>query len=211
LSLAKLESRKAAFGRYAGDDDSKTEKAPPHAELVKMAMAFWTSRTIYVAAKLRLADHLSKGRKSADALAGPTGTHAPSLYRVMRTLASLGILTEDESHEFALTPVGEALKSGAPGSAHATILTLAGDWAWRGWEQMLYSVETEKSGFEKSLGMPMFDWLAKNPKDASLFSETMIGVHGAERCGGCRRLRLLRLNDHRRCGRGNRESIDHYS
>src|SRR4029077_3808617 len=110
-------------------NDSKTEKGPPHAELVKMAMAFWTSRTIYVAAKLRMADHLSKGRKRADALAGPTGTHAPSLYRVMRTLASLGILTEDESHEFALTPVGEALKSGAPGSARATILTLAGDWA----------------------------------------------------------------------------------
>ena len=99
---------------------------PLPAELVQMAMAFWTSRILYVAAKLRLVDHLSKGRKSADALAGPTGTHAPSLYRVMRTLASLGILTEDKTHEFALTPLGEALKSGAPGSAHATILTLAG-------------------------------------------------------------------------------------
>lgn len=38
-------------------------------------------------------------------------------------------------------------------------------------------VDTGKSGFEKSLGMPMFDWLARNPEDASpLFSETMIGV-----------------------------------
>ena len=45
---------------------------------------------------------------------------------------------------------------------------------------MLYSVETGKSGYEKSLGMPMFDWLAKSPRDASLFSETMIGFHGAE-------------------------------
>ena len=124
-------------------------------------MAFWTSRIVYVAAKLRLADHLSKGRKSADALAGPTGIHAPSLYRVMRTLASLGILTEDETHEFALTPLGAALQSGAPGSAHATILTLAGDWAWRRWEYMLHSVATGKSGFEKSLGMPMFDWFGK--------------------------------------------------
>ncbi len=180
LDLAKLEAETQHPEDMQEKNDIKNEAAPPHAELVQMAMAFWTSRIVYVAAKLRLADHLSKGRKSADALAGLTSTHAPSLYRVMRTLASLGILTEDESHEFALTPLGEALKSGAPGSAHATILTLAGDWAWRGWEQMLYSVETGKSGFEKSLGMPMFDWLAKNPKDASLFSETMIGVHGAE-------------------------------
>jgi O-methyltransferase domain/Dimerisation domain len=162
------------------NNDSNTDTAPPHAQLVQMAMAFWTSRTIYVAAKLSIADHLAAGPKSADELAGPTGTHAPSLYRVMRTLASLSILTEDTAHRFSLTPLGEALQTGAPGSARATILTLAGDWAWRGWEHMLYSVETGKSGFEKSLGMPMFDWLAKHPQDASLFSETMIGVHGAE-------------------------------
>ena len=45
---------------------------------------------------------------------------------------------------------------------------------------MLYSVQTGKSGVEKSLGMPMFDWLAMNPEEVSLFSETMIGVHGSE-------------------------------
>jgi hypothetical protein len=160
--------------------DIETQEMPPHAQLVQMAMAFWTSRTLYVAAKLGLADHLANGPKSAEELAEKTGTHAPSLYRVMRTVASLGIFTEDSSHRFALTPLGEALQSNAPGSAHATILTLAGDWAWRGWEQLLYSVETGKSGFEKALGMPMFDWLAQHPEDASLFSETMIGVHGAE-------------------------------
>ena len=33
----------------------------------------------------------------------------------MRTLASLGVLTEDDSRRFALTPLGEALKTGAPG------------------------------------------------------------------------------------------------
>jgi hypothetical protein len=160
--------------------DIETQEPPPHAQLVQIAMAFWTSRTIYVAAKLGLADHLANGPKSVEELAGRTGTHAPSLHRVMRTVASLGIFTEDSAHRFALTPLGEALQSDAPGSAHATILTLAGDWAWRGWEEMLYSVETGKSGFEKALGMPMFDWLAQHPEDASLFSETMIGVHGAE-------------------------------
>jgi hypothetical protein len=38
-----------------------------------MAMAFWTSRIVYVAAKLRL-DQLSKGPKSAKEFAGKTGT-----------------------------------------------------------------------------------------------------------------------------------------
>jgi hypothetical protein len=156
------------------------EALPPHVQLIQMATAFWVSRLLYVAAKLDLADHLADGPKSASALAGPTDTDAPSLYRVMRTLASLGVLTEDDQRRFALTPLGAALKSGAPGSARATVLTLAGDWVWRGFEHMLYSVQTGKSGVEKSLGEPIFDWLAKNPEAASLFSETMIGFHGQE-------------------------------
>jgi hypothetical protein len=98
----------------------------------------------------------------------------------MRTLANLGILTEDVTQCFALTPLGDALKTGAPGSARASILTIASDWWVRGFGHLPYSVETGKSGFEKSLGMPVFDWLANNPEEASLFSETMIGVHGAE-------------------------------
>jgi hypothetical protein len=159
---------------------STNQGPPPHAQLVQMAMAHWVSHIVYVAAKLSLADHLAQGPKSAEALAGLTGTHSPSLYRLMRTLASLGILTEDATHRFALTTLGAALKTGAPGSARATILTIAnGTWV-QGVGQLLYSVQTGKSGFEKILGMPIFDWLAKNPEDASLFSETMVGIHGGE-------------------------------
>jgi len=143
-------------------------------------MAHWVSHIVYVAAKLGLADHLAAGPLTADQLAGPTGTHAPSLYRLMRTLASLGILTEDAAHRFALTALGEAMKAGAPGSARATILTMASDWWMRGFGQLLYSVQTGKPGFEKHLGMPVFDWLAAHPDEASMFSETMVGFHGAE-------------------------------
>src|SRR3954451_246834 len=92
-----------------GDEQS----LPPHAQLVQMGMAHWVSHIVYVAAKLGLADHLAKGAMSAEQLAGPTGTHAPSLYRLMRTLASLGLFTEDAQHRFTPTPLGEALKTGA--------------------------------------------------------------------------------------------------
>jgi hypothetical protein len=162
------------------ENKEETQTAPPHAQLIQMGMAHWVSHIIYVAAKLGLADLLGKGPMSAEELAGPTGTHAPSLYRLMRTLASLGILSEDAAHRFALTPLGEALKSGAPGSARATILTMASEWFIRGFGQLMYSVQTGKPGFEKHLGMPIFDWLAKHPDEASMFSETMIGFHGAE-------------------------------
>jgi hypothetical protein len=145
-----------------------------------MAMAQWVSQIVYVAAKLGLADHLAQGRKSADELAGVTGTHAPSLFRLMRTLAHLGILEQDVTSRFGLTSLGEALRTGAPGSARATVLTVASEWFSSGFGQLLYSVQTGNSGFERSLGMPVFDWLARNPEEASMFSETMVGFHGAE-------------------------------
>ncbi len=145
-----------------------------------MATAHWNSRIVYVAAKLGLVDHLAGGPKTADELANLTGTHAPSLYRLMRTLAHFGILSEDGAKRFSLTPLGEALKKNAPGAARATILTLAGEWCANGFGELLDSVQTGKSGVEKYLGMPVFDWFGRNPEMASLFSETMVGFHGAE-------------------------------
>jgi hypothetical protein len=72
-----------------------------------MAMAHWASHVVYVAAKLGLADYPAKEPMNANQLSELTETHPPSLYRLMRTLASFGIMSEDESHRFSLTPVGE--------------------------------------------------------------------------------------------------------
>jgi hypothetical protein len=153
---------------------------PPHAQLIQMGTASWVSAVVYAAAKLGLADHLGAGPKSAVELAGATHTHAPTLHRLMRTLAGLGILTEQDAQRFALTPLGEALKSGAPGSARATLIAFCGPAFWHSWEEILYSLETGKTGFEKANGVPVFDYLAQHPAEASFFSEAMVGFHGAE-------------------------------
>lgn len=153
---------------------------PPHAQLIQMGTASFVSAIVYAAAKLGIADHLATGAKSAAELAGPTGTHAPSLHRLLRSLASLGILTEKEESRFALTPLGEALQTGAPGSARVSLMTFCGPAFWHTWEEILYSLQTGNSGFEKAFGMPVFDYLAQHPDVASAFSETMVGFHGAE-------------------------------
>ena len=153
---------------------------PPHVQLIQMVAASWISAVIYAAAKLGIADHLSAGPRSAVELAGVTGTHAPSLHRLMRTLAGLGVLTEGDGQRFALTGLGEALKTGAPGSARSTVLAFGAPGFWRSWEEMVYSLQTGKPGFDKVWGMPVFDYLAANPEAASHFSEAMVGFHGAE-------------------------------
>ena len=77
---------------------------PPHAQLIQMGTASWVSVMVYAAAKLGIADHLAAGPKSAVELADATRTHAPTLYRLLRTLAGFGILTERDAQRFALTP-----------------------------------------------------------------------------------------------------------
>jgi len=161
-------------------EQSSSIALPPHAQLIQMATAGWVSRITYAAARLGLADHLAEGPRTAEELAGPLIVHTPSLYRLMRTLASLGILTERGDRRFALTQLGEALKTGAPGSARASLLTIASPWLNSSFDEIIYSIQTGETGFEKANGMPLFDYLAQHPDEASLFSGTMIGIHGEE-------------------------------
>lgn len=153
---------------------------PPHAQLIQMASAYWISKLLYAAAKLDLADRLADEPKSADELAGSTETHAPSLHRFMRTLASLGVLKSVDDRRFALTPLGEALKKDAPGSAWASVQSVAGPSFVRAFEEIMHSLKTGGTGFEAAFGMPVFDYFAQNAEEASLFSELMVGFHGGE-------------------------------
>lgn len=151
---------------------------PPEAQLMEMIMGQFPSRLIYLAAKLKLSDSLAEGPMTAGELASRTGTHAPALYRVLRTLASMGLFAEDNDHRFALKPLGSALRSGTP--SYAAALILAGEVVSRSLDHILHSVQTGQDGFQKAFGMPVFDWLSSHPEEAALFSETMRGFHGME-------------------------------
>jgi hypothetical protein len=157
-----------------------SQALPPHIQLIQMGRAHVVSRTVYAAAKLGLADHLASGPKSAAELAGSMKVHARSLHRVMRTLASLGVLTEKIGQRFALTSLGEALKSGAPGSARSAILYSGSPSSQSGWDHFVYSIETGRPGFDEAQGMALFDYLEQHSEVASLFNEMMVGFHSQE-------------------------------
>lgn len=152
---------------------------PPHIKLIGMAVAIWQARALYGAAELQLADLLAVGPRSAEELGQATGTHAPSLYRLLRALASCQIVSEVAPRRFALTRLGEALKSGAPGAARATILTLGGDWQWQAWGKFRHSLETGEPALRAAFGKGLFDYLKANPQDGARFAEAMVGMHGA--------------------------------
>jgi hypothetical protein len=153
---------------------------PPSAQLIQMGIAYWTSQLVFVAAQLGLADRLRTGPRTSDDLARELELDAAAFHRYLRTLAGIGVVTEVDRRVFGLTPLGEALKKDAPGSARASILILGGPVGTRSWSELLYSLQTGKTGFEKLVGKNLFEYLAEHPGEASLFSETMVGFHGAE-------------------------------
>ncbi len=151
----------------------------PQAQLNQLISGYMRTQAVYVAAKLGIADLLSTGSRTADELAQATHTHAPSLFRLLRALASLGVFAEDESSRFGLTPMAECLRSDVPGSQRALAI-MSGEEHFKAWGELLYSVQTGNTSFDKLYGMPIFDFLSQNLEQAKVFDAAMVGVHGRE-------------------------------
>ena len=155
--------------------------AQAQAAVQQMTNGYWTTQIIYAAAKLGIADLLEDGPQGIDALAQATNSHAPSLYRLMRALAGLGVFVENENGAYETTTLGRCLASGSPGALRARAILNGEDW-YRGWGGLLHSVRTGETAFDHLAGMPFFEHLAANPETAAVFNEAMASAtEGAAR------------------------------
>lgn len=153
--------------------------APASAEhLGRLITGYWMSQAVYVAAKLELADHLATGPRSAAELATATSTHAPSLYRLLRALASVGVFREVDGR-FELTPAAGLLRRHTPESQWAMAMMM-GEEQYAAWGELLHSVQTGEGGFRKKHGEPLFQYLSHEPEKAQLFDAAMTSIHGRE-------------------------------
>src|SRR5579884_1749333 len=137
-------------------------------QMAHMITGYWVSQAVYIAAKLGLADRLREGPRSAEDLARETSSHPGALFRLLRALASVGVFAEDGHGRFGLTPLAECLRSDVPGSQRA-MAVMAGEEHYRSYGELLYSVQTGRTAFEKVYGEPVFEFLSQHPGQASLF------------------------------------------
>jgi hypothetical protein len=154
------------------------EPSPPD-QVARLASGYWHTQAIYAAAKLGVADALAAGPRPADDLAAAVGAAPGPLYRLLRALASLGLFAEDDRRRFALTPLGECLRTGVPGSVRSLCI-MRGEWQYAAWGRLLDTVRTGRPGFELEFGTPLFDYLAEHPEKGAVFDDAMTGVHGRE-------------------------------
>jgi len=151
---------------------------PPPAQMMQRITGFWISCSIYTAAKLNIADLLAKNPQTAEQLAAQTNTHAPSLYRLLRALASEGIFTEDQNGAFSNTPLGDTLQDGVPGSMKAMVLAQLGD-HFKAWGNLEYSVKTGGIAFDNVEGKTVWEYYEENEEDGINFMKAMSGLTGA--------------------------------
>jgi len=141
--------------------------------MLQMIQGFWLSRAVYVAAKLGIPDLLKDGPKSPEELAQATGTHAPSLYRVLRALESVGVFAEADRGRFALTPLGATLQTGIPGSLRFFAIEELGENHYPAWEKVLHSVKTGAIAFNHVYGASKWQYMTEHPDEATIFDEAM--------------------------------------
>jgi hypothetical protein len=153
----------------------QADGVPPTVALYQKLSGAWVAQAISVVAKLGTADALAAGPRGVDELAAAAGAHAPSLYRVLRALASVGIFAEDDNGRFGLTPLAEPLRSDAPSSLRAFAIMLGEEWSWRPWAHLLHSVTTGHAAFADTYGTEIFEYLGQRPEAGALFDAAMTG------------------------------------
>jgi len=147
---------------------------PPGFALYQLAVGHYVSRALALATKLGVAELLADGPRSAEDLAGATECHAPSLGRVLRLLASVGVFEVADDGRFSLTPLGDLLREDAPGSMKANVTLFAGVGIQDGWKELEYCVRTGEPAFKKANpDLDPFAEMAKDPEAAANFDKAM--------------------------------------
>jgi SAM-dependent methyltransferase len=149
------------------------QEIPPSAVMMSLITGYWVSQAVGVVALLGVADQLGAGSRSSDELARTVEADPQALYRVLRLLASLGVFSEPAPGVFALTPLGDTLRSDSPDSVRNFAITETAPGHWLPWGRLHESVRTGQPMARQALGMNLFDWYAKNPDEAGYFSAAM--------------------------------------
>lgn len=150
-----------------------SNELPPPARMLQMITGYWVSQAVGTAARLGVSDQLADGPKTSSEVAKVLVADPLALFRLMRMLASIGVFTMDQQERFGLTPLGDTLRSGVPGSVRDFAVAETTPGHWQPWGKMYEAIKTGKPMCKPALGMELFDWYSKNPEEGEYFNGAM--------------------------------------
>ncbi|HEY6136610.1 MAG TPA: methyltransferase [Thermoanaerobaculia bacterium] len=146
---------------------------PPHVAIMQMVMGVWVAQIASAVAQLGIADNIAKGNVSVDELAAECPADPEALYRLLRAAASIGLCAETAPRHFALTPVGDALRSDAPHSMRDFLVAETAPGHWLPWGRLADAIRRGGPLTEEILGANAWDYYAKNIDEAKCFARGM--------------------------------------
>jgi O-methyltransferase domain/Dimerisation domain len=152
----------------------KTDAASAQRDLARLMDGYLTTQLLYVAAKLGIADVLADAPRTGAELAAAVGADADRLTRMLRALVVDDVLAEDDEGRFALTPVGERLRDGAPGSLRGQVI-VRGETYSQAAAGLLRTATDGGTAFEHVHGGRFFEHLGAHPERAAAFQASMAG------------------------------------
>ena len=145
----------------------------PSARMIQIITGYWVSQAVGIAARLGVSDELADRPKKSSEVAKAVGADPKALFRLMRMLASIGVFTMDKQGRFGLTPLGDTLRSGFPGSVKNFAVAETAPGHWLPWGKMYEAIKTGKPMCKPALGMELWDWYSKNPEEGEYFNGAM--------------------------------------
>jgi hypothetical protein len=142
--------------------------------------AIVSARVCYAAAKLRLADHIAAGHETSDELANSTGMNPRAMYRLLRALATVGVVEEVSGRRFVLTELGTTLRSDLSGSMRAWVEFSGEPYYLQSWVRIMESMQTGAPAFDRVHGVSFFEYLTNHPDHAAVFDEAMTSLTANE-------------------------------
>jgi hypothetical protein len=146
---------------------------PPHVHVLQLMMGLWHAQIVATAARFGVADRIASGVSDSEALARECGADPAALYRLLRACAALGIFVETEPRRFALTPAGECLRTGTPGSLRDLLIAETAPGHWLPWGRLYDAVQRGASVAGETLGMDVWQYYATHQEEALSFARGM--------------------------------------
>lgn len=155
-----------------------TPEDPLGRSLLVLTTGTWVSQAIGVAARLGVADELAAGPRAARDIAEALDADPSALHRLLRALADVGLLVDEGDGRFALTPLGDVLRTNAPGSLRDWAVMLGSTFHRSAWSALEASVRTGEPAFPRAHGRDLYDHLRDRPSDGDVFDAAMVSVTG---------------------------------
>jgi hypothetical protein len=147
--------------------------APPPIPLLEIVTATWRAHALGALARLGVADVLAGGPRPVDEIARAVGADEDSLYRVLRALASDGILAQPEPRTFGLNAVSDPLRADHPQSVRHSVIQMTSAWNQRAWLDLETTVRDGAPAFARVFGKDLWAYFEDHPEEGQHFHRSM--------------------------------------